>query len=131
MTTKNYKAYSIPKNVYRELMYLCLQYDDMCRELSSCYGISAVRCDAAGGSGNHISDPTAARAERAIRLSADIDAIDKALELTTDEPIQAYIKRAVTSGLKYECLGEVPMGRQQFYEARRKFFYNLKILKKG
>lgn len=129
MTTKNYKTYEIPPNVYRELKYLCLQYDDMRREISSCYGISAVSCDSIG-SGN-IGDPTAARAERAIRLSADVETINKALELTADEPVRSYIKRAVTGGLKYEHLGNVPMGRRQFYETRRKFFYNLKVLKKG
>lgn len=130
MTSKNYKTYEIPPNVYRELKYLCLQYDDMCREIAGCYGISAVSCDSVGGS-NGISDPTATRAEKAIRLSADVEAIDRALELTAKEPVRSYIKRAVTGGIKYEYLGNVPMGRRQFYEARRKFFYNLKILKKG
>ncbi|MBP1544854.1 MAG: hypothetical protein J6A16_12230 [Oscillospiraceae bacterium] len=121
--------YKIPPNVYRELKYLCLQYEDMRREIAGCYGISAVSCDSVGGSS--ISDPTAARAEKAMRLSADVDKIDEALRLAADEPVRSCIRRAVTCGLKYEHLGAVPMGRRQFYEARRRFFYLLKLLKKG
>lgn len=122
--------YQIPTNAYRELKYLCLQYEDMCREIAGCYGVSAVTYNSTAGS-SAISDPTATRAEKAMRLSADVDKIDEALALTADEPVRSYIKKAVTSGLKYEYLGNVPMGRRQFYEARRKFFYILKLLKKG
>lgn len=61
----------------------------------------------------------------------DADLIDRALELTTDnEVIRGYLRRAVTENVPYERL-DVPMGRRQFYELRRKFFYILSELKKG
>lgn len=118
--------------MYHELKYLCLQYNDMCRQIADSYGISAVSYDSTGaGRSGRISDPTAERGNKVVLLSTDVGYIDKALAMTADEPVRSFIKRAVTGGIAYEHLGDVPMGRQQFYEARRKFFYNLKILKKG
>ena len=117
MNTKTYDHYRIDRNVYNELKWLCRQYNDICREIADCYGISAVTYDGSG----------AAKGNR----SADIEMIDCALEQTAAEPMRRYIKKAVTEGLPYEYLGNVPCGRRLFYELRMKFFWNLAALKKG
>lgn len=132
INTKTYERYRIDKNVYNELKWLCRQYNDICREITDCYGVSAVTYDSTGeAKGNRISDPVQERSDRAMRLREDIEKIDLALEQTADEPMRGYIKKAVTTGLRYEYLGNVPCGRRMFYELRMKFFWNLARLKKG
>lgn len=132
MNSKAYELYRIDKNVYNELKWLCRQYEDIKREIESCYGVSAVRYDSTGSSpGNRIGDPVQEHSDRAMRLREDIEKIDLALDKTAEEPLRGYLKKAVTTGLRYEYLGSVPCGRQLFYELRRKFFWNLAQLKKG
>ena len=132
MNTKAYERYRIDRNVYNELKWLCRQYNDICREIADCYGISAVNYDSTGAAkGNHISDPVQERSDKAMRLREDIEKIDQALEQTVAEPMRKYIKKAVTEGLPFEYLGNVPCGRRQFYELRCKFFWHLAKLKKG
>lgn len=132
MNTKAYERYRIDRNVYNELKWLCRQYNDICRKIADCYGISAVNYDSTGAAkGNHISDPVQERSDKAMRLREDIEKIDQALEQTAAEPVRKYIKKAVTEGLPFEYLGSVPCGRRQFYEYRMKFFWNLSRLKKG
>lgn len=109
MNSKAYKSYEISKNEYRELKYFCLRYREMKKHVDKLYQKGC-------GAG---------------RIGLDVRQIESALEMTTDnEILRAYLKRAVTENIKFENLG-VPMGRQQFYELRRKFFYMLKTLKMG
>lgn len=130
--SKAYELYRIDKNVYNELKWLCRQYNDICREIAACYGTPEITYDSIGDArGSHISDPVAARSDRAMRLREDIEKIDRALENTAAEPMRGYIKKAVTTGMRYEYLGNVPCGRRMFYELRMKFFWNLARLKKG
>ena len=132
MNTKAYDLYRIDRNVYNELKWLCRQYYDMRRDIADCYGISAVNYESTGAAkGNHISDPVQERSDKAMRLRADVEMIDLALEQTAAEPVRGYIKKSVTLGTSFEYLGRVPCGRQQFYEFRRKFFWHLAKLKKG
>lgn len=61
----------------------------------------------------------------------DADLIDRAIEQTTNSAIiREHLCRAVTENVPYERLN-IPMGKNQFYELRRKFFYTLAQLKKG
>lgn len=130
--SKAYERYRIDDKVYRELSWLCRQYDDIKREIESCYGVSAVRYDATGAAfGNRIVDPVQEHSDRAMRLREDIEMIDTALEQTANEPMRSFIKKSITKGLPYEHIGDVPCGRRMFYELRRKFFWHLKSLKKG
>lgn len=132
MNTKAYERYRIDRNVYNELKWLCRQYYDMRREIADCYGISAVSYDSTGEArGNRTGDPVQERSDKAMRLRAEVEMIDQALEQTAVEPVRKYIKKAVTEGLPFEYLGNVPCGRRQFYEYRMKFFWHLARLKKG
>lgn len=42
-----------------------------------------------------------------------------------NEAVREFLRKAIRWGLSYEKLGAVPVGRRQFYEIRRKFFYIL------
>lgn len=132
MNTKTCDRYRIDRNVYNELKWLCRQYYDMRRKIADCYGISAVSYDSTGEArGNRTGDPVQERSDKAMRLRAEVEMIDRALEQTAAEPVRGYIKKSVTLGTSFEYLGRVPCGRRQFYEYRMKFFWHLARLKKG
>lgn len=83
-----------------ELKYYCLQYNDKLSYINQ-----------------HPHDP---KSEEYIR---DIDNIETALHMVTDSGTYEPLKICLTiSGMSYERLGNVPMGRRQFYDLRRRFF---------
>ena len=121
MNSKAYKSYKISKNEYCELKYFCLRYSKMKQEIQS-NGGSLVYGPIGGYT---ISNKRIEQFERDVKL------IDRALELSTDnEIVRGYLRRSVTENVRFESL-DVPMGRRQFYELRRKFFYILCGLKMG
>lgn len=107
---KGYKTmiqkYYIEKFRYLELYYFCLQYDEKKRRIGNAED----------------------EAEKS-RLKKDIEMMDTALLLAADSEIVAdCIKKNVTSkNMPWEKLN-VPIGRRQFYEKRRKFFWILNRL---
>lgn len=109
MNSKAYKSYEIGKNEYRELKYFCLRYPEMKKQLEAADSHS----------------------EKALWLCYSLAQINYALELTTEnEIVRDYLLRSVTENINYERL-DIPVGRRQFYELRRKFFYVLRELKMG
>ncbi len=132
MNSKAYKTYEISENEYRELKYFCLRYSEMKAQLNECRGIRAVQYGSIGAASTALSNPTERTALKAIQLSKNIDLIDRALALTADEPVRNYLKQSVINPrISYDSFDIIPMGRRQFYEMRRKFFYILKTLKMG
>lgn len=99
--------YCIEKYEYLELYYFCLQYDAKKRKISN----------------------TTDETEKS-RLEKDINRIDSALLLAADSEVVANcIKKNVTSkNMPWEKLN-VPIGRRQFYEKRRKFFWILRRIR--
>ncbi|MBQ8823608.1 MAG: hypothetical protein IJZ64_00080 [Ruminococcus sp.] len=67
-----------------------------------------------------------------IALTRDIEAIDSTFDLLAeDEMIIELLKKSVTNkNMPYEALGGVPMGRRQFYELRRRFFFLLQRIRR-
>ncbi len=121
MNSKAYKSYEIDKNEYRELKYFCLRYSKMKQEIQS-NGGSLVYGPIGGYT---ISN------KRIEQFECDVKLIDRALELTTEnEIVRGHLLRSVTENINYERL-DIPMGRRQFYELRRKFFYILRSFKMG
>lgn len=127
--TKNYRNYTIDKEEYLELLHFCRQYEAKKAKASTCYSVSSVSYDGVRG-GNYPGRPTENRALRADKLNRDCKLIEQAALMIADPLTAKYILRNVTrSDAPYERLGNVPVGRQQFYELRRKFFYTLKCIK--
>jgi hypothetical protein len=60
---------------------------------------------------------------RAEQYQKNIALVERTVQEAAPEIANALLK-AVTDGIPYEWL-DVPMGRRQFYNARRKFFYLL------
>ena len=109
MNSKAYKSYEISKNEYRELKYFCLRYGEMSQTIEK----------------NEKNTEKYWNALTSVMIIHD--ALNSAAE---NETIRAYLRRSVTENVRFDRL-DVPMGRRQFYELRRKFFYILCGLKMG
>ena len=118
--------YNISNAKYRELKGFCEQYDEKRQLLSRYYEIGAqVLSDMPRGS--DVSDPTAIRAERAERISSEIEMIEQSAIQADSDIYQAIIK-SVCYNIPFSYLKSVdmlPCGKDKFYESRRKFFYIL------
>ena len=112
---------------YRELKYFCLQYEEKKMEISSLLGCKGVSYDKSSVQGG-VSDPTGYTAQRIIKLSNDIELIENTIK-EVGEDIYSYLLANIAHNTPYETLN-VPCGRRQFFETRRKFFYLLNLKKR-
>lgn len=140
---------------YKELMYFALQYNQKKRDAAA---LLTIRLSTPvptvyhrggkeygtflpHGSG-HVSDPVAAAAAKRDRLLRDVRMIEQAAqaagELEDGHNIYTYLLRAVTtrSGVQAvmtepERSKKPPCGKNEFYAARRKFFWILREMKNG
>lgn len=113
--------YNIDKELYRELRARSRRYDSMVAELQgvrqgfNSHEITGMPRDSSPG------DPTSRRALRAITLRKSVEEIEQAA-LAADGTLHEQILNNVTRGVRYEDM-DVPCGRRQFYETRRKYFW--------
>ena len=122
--------YYLDKEQYLELLHFCRRYDRMKQAANDCYGISGIDYSKSSTSGNRIGDPTARAAFKAISAKNSIELIDRVLTYVANEPLRSQLKKSVIyPNMPYEKLGNVPMGRRQFYKLRRRFFYELALEK--
>lgn len=123
--------YDISTQRYKELAAFCKQYDEKRLKLQSIHSLQAIQLSDKIQS-NTLSDITAKKAIEAVRLRNDIELI----ETTTKEAskdLHRYILMNVTLEIPYNYLRytiNMPCGRNEFYEVRRKFFYLLDKNKK-
>jgi len=118
--------FGISKHRYRELSNFCLQYKEFIAEKNSCYNLSGVAITGMPHS-TAVSDPTANKAERAYKLGKNIELIEQTAIEACGE-LYPYIIKSVSEGIPWEYLLP-PIGRRQFYQERRKFFYLLSLKK--
>jgi hypothetical protein len=102
---------------------------------------AAVAKDEGGTHGSAVSDCTSELAAKRIELQRKCSVVEAAA-VQADDFINQYIIEAVTGDLSYtyyiieavtgdlsytylRTVRGIPCGKNQFYEARRKFFYNL------
>ena len=112
------EKYNISKAKYRELLYFCMQYKEWKESIN--YGLSGISTDGMPH-GNTVGNPTESAAinnEEPLEKCRIVESAAK----EADERIWTYILQNVTERTPYEYL-DAPIGRRQFYEARRKFFY--------
>lgn len=115
-------SYNISREKYNELKYFCMQYEEKKRELYKGYGLQAAVNDGQP-KGNTPGNPTEQTALRNVALLRDIELIEQTA-IEADPNIYQWLLKNITEGIAYEYLN-VPMGRKQFYESRRYFFYLL------
>lgn len=146
-------AWGISWEEYKELTYFCLQYEQKKRDAAALltirlstpapavyhkggkeYGTFLPR-----GSGQ-VSDPVAATAAKRDRLLRDVRMIEQAARaaarLKDGHGIYTALLKAVTtrSGVQAVMANpdtRPPCGKNEFYEARRKFFWILREMRNG
>jgi len=116
--------YGISKHMYRELYNFCLQYAEKKTRINSGrWGGRRGFTESPPGPG--VSDPTYIAVNASERAREDVEDIERTVRTVVDggEAYKALLLN-VTAGVPYERLVS-PMGRNQFFIARRKFFYEL------
>jgi len=138
---------------YKELTYFCLQYDQKKRDAAALLTIRLSTPAPAiyhkGGKeygtflprgGGRTSDPVAATAAKRDRLLSDVHMIEQAAmaagRLADGHSIYSALLRAVTTrgGVQAAMANpdtRPPCGKNEFYAARRKFFWILREMKNG
>jgi hypothetical protein len=142
---------------YKELTYFCLQYEQKKREAAALLTLristpppityhkkvgddSIELGEFMPHGGNHTSDPVAATAAKRERLLCDVRLIEQAAyvagKLEGGYNIYASILQAVTTRSGVQAVmadpdKRPPCGKNEFYAARRKFFWILRELKNG
>lgn len=121
ISKKDLKIKNLSKYRYRELKYLCLQYNELKEKLKelSLESIKAVQITGMP-SAHNISNTTEDIAIKKIEIERKIKAIEQSA-IEVDSNMYRYILKAVTEGLPFEFLS-IPCGRRQFYEKRKLFF---------
>lgn len=113
------EAYGISHERYKELQYFCRRYAQMRKELAASRELDAISSDGMPH-GNGKSDPTAHKADKAIKLSENIRMIEDSAREADPLNWGALLKN-VTEGTRYEYQ-VIYCGRRQFYERRQKFY---------
>lgn len=125
--------YGISKNRRRELKAFCLQYNEKKSKIQ--YGISAIQNDGQP-KGRSTGSQTEKQAIENDVYRRDCAMIEEAA-VRANQEIWKYIVRSVALGLPYEFIeydeeqGKIPICRNDFYGAQRKFFAILNELKMG
>lgn len=127
----NLTKYGISKNRFKELQAFCWQYNEKLEDLKNLYSASFVAPEVSvmgGVPGN----PTQAKAILTQPLNRDIKLIDECVASACSEDIGVVecLKKSVTEKKSYYNLANVPCGKNQFYNYRRKFFLLLNEKKK-
>ena len=118
----------ISKHAFYTAYHYALQYGEWRDEYERISGgVRAVNYDGMPHSSN-VGNPTEAAAIRAAELSAKMKLIER-LAQRADADIWKYILKAVTNeGVTYDYLRGImgiPCGHNQYYRARRRFYYLL------
>ena len=119
------EKFGISADRYRELLYLCRQYDEMRRRVQRIREGTDEIVRRPGNSAASVKDPTGNRAVRAAasKEARRIKAIEDAAA-AADPQLARFIILNVSRGVTWEHMS-VPCGRRQFYETRRRFFWEL------
>lgn len=120
--------YYIPKHRRMELAHFCRQYPDWVNDrIWLLYNPQKTGSDLSGVHAGGDSDLTSEMASRIVRLSNNIEMVEKAAN-ATDPIIGDYIFQAAIRGVSYDKLNaysKVPCCRNEFYRLYRKFFWIL------
>ena len=129
MNTKTIAAYKIRNKARQEeLVRVCWQYADMRAELSA-LATSAPELDGMPR-GTSIGDPVYAAAVRREKLAERVMAIERCARIAGGDNYNALLYGVTTRGsswYKMHAAGRVFCGRDQYYNARAKFFYLLNL----
>lgn len=117
------EKYEISTFTYRELMYFCLQYEEKKTKAHNARQLDAVNNEGMPP-GSGVSVPTESKAILAAHFLKDCEMVEQSAIEATDGACYQQLIKNVTLGVPYYCL-DVPCGKNQFSEMRRRFYYLL------
>lgn len=120
----------IPKNLYKQCVYFCRQYPDWDAELKAASdSLGAIEYDKDRVQTSGDGDSTAVIAMRRYVIAKKKQLVDDAIsETVKDVPMMAgWLLLGVTIDTNYWQLRDkgMPFGKNAYYDARRRFFYEL------
>ena len=119
----NLSEYNISREKYRELKYFCLQYPEWKHQLQTLTDDLKAPIITDMPTAHIGTDSTARIMLKRIELAEKCTIVEQTAQEVCGDTYSALLKN-VTEGIRYENLNAF-RARKQFYEDRRKFFYNL------
>lgn len=121
MSNKDLKIKNLSRNRFRELKYICLQYDELKQKLKE-LSIENIKATIITGlpSGNSLSNPTQDNVVRKLEIERKVKAIEQAA-IETDSELYSEIIKNVTNGISPRYLF-INCSERKFYYLRRLFF---------
>lgn len=120
--------YYLPKYEYRTVVNFCLSYWAVREKLAGMGGIKAQAMDGMPHS-TDVSDPTQREALQRLRLKEKIEIIETTVREVAGEylyyPMLISITKDDITIEQIMARYQVPMGRRQFIELRRKVYYEM------
>lgn len=128
--SRGQNKYWIPKGAVQSAIYLIQTHKERIKEYSEILSDIAYASPCKDGmpKGSGTSDPTGNKAlkllEKTPIMDIHIRAVDNALHMI-DPVIRGYLIDGIECEAKYEDLFNVPCGRRQWYEDRRKLIWGV------
>lgn len=121
--------YYVPKNLYRECLYFCRQYNEWVRELSEYETLKGIVYDRDKIQTGELGDSTAISAMRRYSLERKKNLVDCALSESAPAFVIPWLKMGVTTDMsvwQLEAKG-MSINRKTYFKYRRIFFFNLSL----
>lgn len=119
--------YWVERHRYYELKHFCLQYPIWKKARANLDSLSRQSFHITASQTNKHGSPVEKCAESRMFYSDRIEMIERVAK-ETDESLSAYILKAVTEGISYECLRarlDIPCCKDTYYNLYRRFFWLL------
>lgn len=123
--------FTLEHHRFMELKHFCMQYKEWKDILDSIDGYPRMKISG-GEKSKNVSDPTVRTVERREEYVNKIEMVEQAAKMA-DERLAVYLIKAVTEGVSYYGLRvnyKMSACKQAYYEAYRRFFFVLDILRK-
>lgn len=120
-------SYCLPKEDYITAVHYALRYPTLLADLPPADSGSAIRYDKERVQTSNQYDATAELAMKRLAITQKLKIIEDTILEVAPEGLEHYLKLGVCYGFTYDQLlgRNLPMGRNQYYDMRRHFYFNL------
>ena len=120
-------SYCLPKEDYITAVHYALRYPTLLADLPPADSGSAIRYDREKVQSSNQYDATSDLAMKRTAIAEKLKIIDDTILEVAPDSIEHFLKLGVCYGFTYDQLlgRNIPMSRNQYYEMRRHFYFNL------
>lgn len=120
-------SYYLPKEDYMTAVHYALRYPTLLADLPPVDSGTAIRYDKDRVQTSNQYDATSELALRRAAITEKLKIIDDTILEVSPEYLEHFLKLGVCYGYTYDQLlgRQIPIGRNQYYELRRHFYFNL------